>query len=267
MNQKRPLILISNDDGYAAQGINFLADIAREYGDVVISAPDSTRSGFSLSVTFYTTLFANIIRKEEGFCKNGKDYGSLTVVSSNGTPGDCVKIGLSSYCDIKPDLVLGGINHGDNSSVNAHYSGTVGIILEGCMKGIPSIAFSNCNHSETIDFEPMRPYIHKVIDGVMKNGLPEGICLNVNAPDLKEYKGIKVCSMAKGSWGKELDERISPRGFKYYWLVGQYSCLDERTTSDNRCLQEGYVTVTPLQVDMTAYSFIDDFQKILDEKQ
>ena len=255
----RPLILITNDDGWQAKGINYLASIAREYGDVIIVAPDGTRSGYSLSVTFYNILNASIIHEEE---RKG-DLGSLTIVSCSGTPGDCVKLGLDSFCPRTPDLVLGGINHGDNSSVNAQYSGTVGIVLEGCMKGIPSVAFSNCSHEPDIDFSPMRPYINKVLTMVMQNGLPQGVCLNVNAPDLPEYKGIRACMMAKGSWGKEIETRISPRGYKYYWMVGRYTCLDDREMSDQRSLQAGYVTVTPIQIDLTAYHYLNTLEELL----
>ena len=261
---KRPLILISNDDGYRAQGINTLAEIAREFGDVVVVAPEDTRSGYSLSVTFYDIL--NVTKAPSMGGGLGEAKGSLRVYSCSGTPGDCVKLGLDTFCERTPDLVLGGINHGDNSSVNAHYSGTVGIVLEGCMKGIPSIAFSHQDHKPDIDFKPMKPYIRMVIDMVLRNGLPKGTCLNVNAPLHAPYKGIRVCSMADGSWGKEIEERESPRGYKYYWLVGHYTCLDKRADSDQRCLEEGYVTITPLQVDLTNYDYIKQLNLELNKK-
>ena len=264
MTKERPLILISIDDGYQAKGINFLAEIAREFGDVIIVAPDGTRSGYALSVSFYDILRAEV-RTE--CCKQRdeeKGLGWLKVVSCSGTPGDCAKLGLANFCDgRKPDLVLGGINHGDNSSVNAHYSGTVGIVLEGCMKGYPSVAFSLCNHEADADFEPMRPYIKQVISMVLKNGLPKGVCLNVNAPNTPVLKGIKACCMAEGNWGKEIVERTQPRGYKYYWLVGQYTCTDNRDDSDQRCLEEGYMTITPIQTDLTAYEYIDKLNTLL----
>lgn len=267
MKQERPLILISNDDGYKAKGVNFLAQIAREFGDVVIVAPDGTRSGYAMSVTFWQPLRAEIIHCPQTCTErestDDKHLGDLTVVSCSGTPVDCVKLGMNSYCPRRPSLVLGGINHGDNSSVNAHYSGTVGIVTEGCMKGIPSVAFSICDHEDDADFEPMRPYIHQIIDIVLKNGLPHGVCLNVNAPKAQTFKGIRCCAMAFGSWGKELVERQNPRGFKYYWMVGQYTCLDQREMSDQRSLEEGYLTVTPLHIDLTAYDYLEDLSKKL----
>ncbi len=257
----RPLILISNDDGYQAKGINFLTDIARRYGDVIVCAPDGARSGYSMIVSFTKPLTTSVIREEEAT----DSLGSLKVISCSGTPCDCTKMGVHKFCPRKPDLVLGGINHGDNSSVNAHYSGTVAVAMEGCMKRIPSVAFSICDHNPDADFEPMRIYINKVLEMVLRNGLPDGVCLNVNAPMLPEYKGIRVCQMADGSWGKEIEECDHPRGYKYYWVVGKYECLDDRRSSDQRSLEDGYVTVTPVQVDVTAYGYIDELRLMVEK--
>ena len=250
---KRPLILISNDDGFEAKGIKCLADIARDYGDVVVVAPDGGRSGASLSVTFQHVLTTKLIKDEPG----------LKVYSCNGSPGDCVKIGLSEFCERKPDLVLGGINHGDNSAVNVHYSGTMGVVIEGCLKGIPSIGFSHCSHSFQTDFTPMVPYIRKVMEYVLTEGLPNGVCLNVNAPDMTEYRGMKVCQMGQGVWTKELVERMSPRGYNYYWLVGEFQSSDKPgVNSDWNGLKEGYVTVTPTKVDITAYEVMEELREL-----
>lgn len=255
----RALILISNDDGYQSKGINFLTDIARRYGDVIVCAPDGARSGYSMSVSFTSSLTASVVREEEAT----GSLGALRVISCSGTPCDCTKLALHEFCPRTPDLVLGGINHGDNSSVNAHYSGTMAVAMEGCMKHIPSVAFSICGHDPGADFTPMRRYIEKVLEMVLADGLPDGVCLNVNAPLLSEYKGIRACSMAYGSWGQEIVERDHPRGYKYYWVVGQYECLDERQSSDQRSLGEGYVTVTPVQIDITAYGYLDKLSTLL----
>lgn len=247
-NEKRPLILISNDDGFEAKGINVLAAIAREYGDVVVVAPEGGRSGAALSVTFQHVLTSRLIKEEPG----------LKVYACNGSPCDCVKLGLSEYCDRKPDLVLGGINHGDNSAVNVHYSGTMGVVIEGCLKNIPSIGFSHCSHNIETDLTPMIPYIRRVMEYVLTQGLPNGVCLNVNAPDVPEYKGMKVCQMGQGVWTKELEARTSPRGFQYYWLVGEFESSDKPDdNSDWNRLKEGYVTVTPTKIDITAYEVMD----------
>ena len=258
----RPLILISNDDGYRARGINVLTEIARHYGDVVVCAPDDTRSGYSMSVTFYDALMAKQFSHEETG-GNGGNVGNVSVYRCSGTPTDCVKLALETFCPRKPDLVLGGINHGDNSSVNAHYSGTMSVALEGCMKGIPSIAFSHCDHRPDIDFTPMLPYIRQVIEMVLRHGLPQGVCLNVNAPVATPYKGLRVCTMAAGNWGREIETRPHPRGGDYYWMVGHYTCTDESEMSDQRSLMAGYVTVTPIQIDFTAYGFLSELRSLL----
>lgn len=244
----RPLILISNDDGYSVKGINFLADIARRYGDVVVVAPDGARSGASLSVTFSSVVKANLIKDEDGY----------KVYSCTGTPVDSVKLGLAKFCDRRPDLVLAGINHGDNSAVNVHYSGTMGVVREGCIKGIPSIGFSHFSHSMDTDFNPMRPYIEKIISHVLKNKLPEGVCLNVNAPDVPKYAGMKVCAMGEGVWQNEWEERISPRGFAYYWLVGKFHSVDSvDANTDRNAMKDGYIAVTPVKINVTAFDAIE----------
>ena len=159
-----------------------------------------------------------------------------------------------------PDLVIGGINHGDNASVNAHYSGTMGVTLEGCMKYIPSVAFSLCDHREDADFEPLRPLIHEIIQRVLHEGLPLGVCLNVNFPLLEEsgYKGVRVCRMAKGTWGQEVTKCHHPRGYYYWWMVGSYTIDEpEAEDTDNWALTHGYVAITPTQIDITAYQAMD----------
>ena len=170
----RPLILISNDDGYQAKGIRSLIAMLEDMADIIVCAPDSARSGFSCAFSATTPLTLTLREQREG----------VSVYSCNGAPVDCVKMALSNILTRRPDMVIGGINHGDNASVNAHYSGTMGVTLEGCMKYIPSVAYSLCDHREDADFEPLRPYIRKMTAKVLKEGLPKGICLNVNFPVL-----------------------------------------------------------------------------------
>ena len=145
----KPLILISNDDGYKAKGINSLIEMISDQGDIIVCAPESARSGYSTAFSATIPLTLKLQKKEEG----------LEIWSCNGTPVDCVKMALSQICDRKPDLIIGGINHGDNASVNNHYSGTMGITREGCMKYIPSLAFSLCDYDDDADFEPLKPYM------------------------------------------------------------------------------------------------------------
>ncbi|MDE5571935.1 MAG: 5'/3'-nucleotidase SurE [Prevotella sp.] len=241
---ERPLILIANDDGYKAKGINSLIDMVRDMGDVLVCAPEGGRSGFACAFSATTPLTLTLRHREEG----------VEVWSCNGTPVDCVKMALAELCPRKPDLVLGGINHGDNASVNTHYSGTMGVTMEGCMKYIPSVAFSLCDYRADADFEPLRPYVRQMVQRVLCEGLPTGVCLNVNFPLAPAFQGVKVCRMAKGTWGNEVTRCHHPRGYDYWWMVGQYTNDEpEAADTDNWALGHGYVAITPTQVDVTAY--------------
>ena len=244
----RPLILISNDDGYQANGIRSLIAMLEDMADIIVCAPDSARSGFSCAFSATTPLTLTLREQREG----------VSVYSCNGAPVDCVKMALANICTRRPDMVIGGINHGDNASVNAHYSGTMGVTLEGCMKYIPSVAYSLCDHRDDADFEPLRPYIRKMTAKVLKEGLPKGICLNVNFPVAQEFKGVKVCRMSYGTWENETSKFHHPRGYDYWWMVGHYHNDEpEATDTDRWALDNGYVSITPTQIDLTAYAFMN----------
>jgi 5'-nucleotidase len=244
----RPLILISNDDGYEAKGINSLIDMLASMGDILVCAPDGARSGFSCAFSAEQPLRLTLRRREPG----------VEVWSCNGTPVDCVKMALDNIADRRPNLVIGGINHGDNSSVNSHYSGTMGVVMEGCMKYIPSVAFSLCDFRADADFEPMRPLIRDITKRVLKEGLPQGVCLNVNFPLVSVYHGVKVCRMCRGTWGQEVTKCHHPRGYDYWWMVGQYTNDEpDAEDTDRWALENGYVAITPTQIDLTAYQVID----------
>ena len=246
----RPLILISNDDGYEAKGINELIDMVRDMGDVLVCAPDGARSGMACAFSATTPLMLTQRRKEPG----------LEVWSCSGTPTDCVKMALAELCPRKPDLVLGGINHGDNASVNTHYSGTMGVVMEGCMKYIPSVAYSLCDHRADADFEPLRAYVRRMTAWVLAEGLPEGVCLNVNFPLLTSYKGVKVCRMGRGTWCNEVKKCHHPRGYDYWWMVGSYQNDEPQAEDTDRwALDHGYVAITPTRIDVTAY---DSFKEL-----
>ena len=257
----RPLILISNDDGYEAKGINELTGMVRDLGDVLVCAPDGARSGMSCAFSATTPLMLTQRRKEPG----------VEVWSCNGTPTDCVKMALAELCPRKPDLVLGGINHGDNASVNTHYSGTMGVVMEGCMKYIPSVAYSLCDHRADADFEPLRPYVRRMTQWVLKNGLQEGVCLNVNFPlltsdlsPLTSYKGVKVCRMARGTWNNEVTKCHHPRGYDYWWMVGHYANDEPQAEDTDRwALDHGYVAITPTRIDVTAYDSFKELEELV----
>lgn len=249
MKNNRPLILIANDDGYQAKGINSLIDMVRDLGDLLVCAPEGPRSGLSCAFTAVDPLTLTLRRDEPG----------LQVWSSNGTPVDCVKLALNQFCaERRPSLVIGGINHGDNASVNTHYSGTMGVTLEGCMKYIPSVAFSVSDHRADAEIEAFRPLVRQITQRLLSEGLPKGVCLNVNFPLDVPWKGVRMCRMAHGTWGNECVKRHHPRGYDYFWMVGQYfNDEPEAEDTDNWALTHGYVAITPTRIDVTDYPMLD----------
>ena len=273
---ERPLILISNDDGYQAKGIRSLVDMVRPLGHVIVCAPEAPRSGNSCAFSATTPLTLTLREKYNqpipSHQGEGPGVGSVEIWSCNGTPVDCVKMALHELVPRRPDIVIGGINHGDNSSVNTHYSGTMGVVMEGCMKYIPSVAYSLCDYSDDADFEPMRPHVERFTAQVLANGLPKGVCLNINFPVLEkggkekvegDYKGVKLCRMGLGSWVNEVTKCHHPRGYDYWWMVGHYHNDEpEATDTDRWALDHGYIAITPTRIDVTAYEAMDSLQRL-----
>lgn len=244
-DNKRPLILISNDDGVQAQGIKELAAMMCLLGEVIVVAPDGPRSASSCSISPLTTITVKLLKKQEG----------LTVYQCSGTPTDCVKLALDGLLERKPDLVVSGINHGDNASVSIHYSGTVGAALEACMKNVPAIAFSLKTKSQTCNFRPFKSVIIETARFALKHGLPQDILLNINFPEVEVLKGMKYCRMGRGRWMKEM----AKEGEGAYHLTGYFENLEpEAEDTDYWALEHGYAAITPIQLDMTAHSFLKD---------
>ena len=250
---KRPLILISNDDGYHSVGIRSLVDFVKDLADVIVCAPEAARSGFACAFSAATPLRL----------KRRHNMGEVEVWSCSGTPVDCVKLSLDQLCSSrKPDLILGGINHGDNSTVNSHYAGTMGVAMEGCRKYIPSVAFSNCNYGEEASQEPLRHYMREIVKKVLAEKLPRGVCLNVNFPNTDKFLGVKVCRMTYGRWINEVVKCHHPRGYDYYWMTGEYANDEVGVEgTDQQALAEGYVAITPTTMDVTAYDFMASVEK------
>jgi len=250
MNIMRPLILISNDDGYHSKGIRGLAGMVKDFADVLVCAPESARSGYSCAFSVVPPL--RLKRRNN----MGED---VEVWSCNGTPVDCVKLAMDQFCrDRKPDLILGGINHGDNSTVNAHYSGTMGVAMEGCMKKIPSIAFSNCNYDPEAEQDNLRDYVRKIVKKVLEEGLPKGVCLNVNFPNRQNFEGVRICRMTYGQWVNEIVKEHHPRGWDYFWVVGHYKNEEPNAEDgDQWAIDHGYVAITPTTMDLTAYEMME----------
>jgi 5'-nucleotidase len=254
MKTKRPLILVTNDDGITAPGIVALVEVMKTLGDVVVVAPDKPQSGMGHAITINSTLRINKV----------KIYDVKNEYACSGTPVDCVKIAVNKILHRKPDLCVSGINHGTNMSINVIYSGTMSAAVEGAIEGIPSIGFSLMDNSIDADFSAAKKMVKQIAKQVLKNGLPKGVCLNVNIPKIKfdELKGIKVCRQANANWIEELDERTDPSGKTYFWLTGKFKNFDKgEKDTDVWALENHYVSVVPTQFDMTAHDAIKPLTK------
>lgn len=252
---RRPFLLISNDDGYKAPGINFLIDTLRPIADILVVAPSGARSGFGCAITATQPIQCRLVHEEEG----------LDIYSCTGSPVDCVKLAfniLLKRYDRLPDLVVSGVNHGDNSSVNTFYSGTMGAASEGVLQGVPGIGFSYDHFSYDVDMSACAPYIVRIVQEVLREGLPPLSTLNVNFPDTPDLKGVKVCRMARSRWINEMAENFRPRtGAPYYWLTGEPLELEpEAEDTDRWALAHGYVAITPQTLDATNYPLLQSLQ-------
>jgi len=249
---KRPQILVTNDDGYHAPGIRALTEVAMEFGEVVKIAPDKPQSGMGHAITINSTLRIEKMPPEDGFVG----------YQCTGTPVDCVKIGLDVVLDRMPDIVLSGINHGSNASINVIYSGTMSAALEGYIEGVPSIGFSLLDHSVEADFTASKKVIRDVLQMVFSKE-KTNFCLNVNIPRLPSemIKGIRFCRQAHAKWVEEFDQRKDPSGKDYYWLTGHFQPFEEhQEDTDLHALQNGYVSIVPVSYDLTHYDLLKEFR-------
>jgi 5'-nucleotidase len=194
----------------------------------------------------------NVVKKEE----------NLTLYSCSGTPVDCVKLGINEILERKPDLLLSGVNHGSNAAICVLYSGTIGAALEGCVLGVPSVGISLCDHLPDADFTQAVRYGRIVAEKVLENGLPKGVCLNLNVPKGNEVRGLKVCSQTKGYWTKEFLAAKDQTGRPIYWLTGEFANEEpDNEHSDEWALNHGYAALAPLQIDLTAHRFLEEMRK------
>ena len=246
---RKPLILVTNDDGITAPGVRTLISVMQEIGDVIVVAPDKPQSAMGHAITINNTLYLNKISAPDA---------EVTEYSCSGTPVDCVKMAVSEILKQKPDLCVSGINHGSNSSINVIYSGTMSAAVEAGIEGIPAIGFSLQDFDWNADFEPTRPFVKKIAMQVLENGLPDGVLLNVNFPKLKleQIRGIKVCRQAKALWIEKFDKRSTPNGKDYYWLTGEFVNQDKGDDTDEWALDNGYISLVPVQFDLTAHHAI-----------
>jgi len=243
----QPVILVTNDDGIFAPGITFLAKVASKFGRIIVVAPDKPQSGMGHAITINSTLRI----QKTNYHNAEMEY------ACSGTPVDCVKMAVNNILKKRPDLVVSGVNHGSNSSINVIYSGTMSAAIEGALEGTPSIGFSLCDYAMEADFEQAEKFVSKIIEESLKNKMPKGVCLNVNIPKLKEadFKGIKVVRQARANWVERFEERKDPYGRDYYWLTGEFVNFEpESLDTDEWALANGYISVVPTQADLTAHS-------------
>jgi 5'-nucleotidase len=247
----RKLILVCNDDGITAPGIRNLIEVAREFGDVVVVAPDKPQSAMGHAITINATIRVHPMRSD-----------GILEYACSGTPVDCIKLAVNKILHRKPDLIVSGINHGSNASINVIYSGTMSAAMEGAMEGIPSIGFSLLDHSIDADFSAAKHYARIIIGQALYDQMPDGICLNVNIPNVSTemIQGIKVCRQARANWEEEFDERKDPNGKPYYWLTGVFKNFDEGVDTDIWALDNNYVSIVPCQFDITAHKSLEHYK-------
>jgi len=250
---RQPLILVTNDDGIYAPGITALAKIASRFGKIVVVAPDKPQSGMGHAITINSTLR---IQKTDY-------HHAEQEFSCSGTPVDCVKMAINHILKRKPDMILSGINHGSNSSINVIYSGTMSAAIEGALEGTPSIGFSLCDYAMEADFTQAGKFIAEIIRRNLEEKMPAGVCLNVNIPRLKEadFKGIRVVRQARANWVEKFEERKDPYGRSYFWLTGEFVNFEpESVDTDEWALANGYISVVPTHSDLTAHRYLEELK-------
>lgn len=249
----KPLILVTNDDGIQASGLAVLMETVQEFGDIIVVAPDSARSAQSHAITVSQPIRIRTLEQSE----------NKSVYTCSGTPVDCVKLALSHLCEKAPDLIVSGINHGANTSVSVLYSGTMAAAVEGCFYGIPAIGFSLDDHRPNADFSAFPNLIRKLVGMVLKDGMLPGVCFNVNVPAIApaDIQGIRWCRQARGSWSEVFERRMDPYEREYFWLTGDFvSSEPHAQDSDEWAVKNGYVAISTVQTDMTAYQALKHYE-------
>lgn len=258
LNEKKPRILITNDDGIFAQGLKSLWEALNEYADITIIAPADDASGSGVGITLKNPLRIKEVPWEKG----------TAAWKVDGKPADCVKLGLGAILTEKPDLIVSGINHGSNSGRTVFYSGTVGGVIEGALRKIPGIAFS-CEDGSPTDYQLLQKYIASIVQYALEYPLPFGTILNVNFPDTtKPFQGIKLARQGLGYWIDSPDKRVHPiENTSYFWLGGKWEHHEELDDSDVSLLQKGFITVVPIRIDeMTHHGLIENSKEAFESQ-
>lgn len=260
--KEKPLILVTNDDGIFAPGISALVEVAQQFGEVVVVAPNSPQSAKGHAITIHDPLRI----KQVHMWENVKSW------ECSGTPVDCVKLAKHVILKGRPiDLCVSGINHGSNESINIIYSGTMSAAMEGSIEGILSVGFSLLDYAFSADFTAAKHYVSKVIAFMLHHEfkLQKTKLLNVNIPNLPlaHLKGMRLCRQAEARWIEEFVEQKDPRGHNYYWLTGKFVNLDNGEDTDVKALTEGYVSIVPSMHDLTHYEGLAELKKFSIENQ
>ena len=255
--KEKPIILVTNDDGITAPGIRNLVEAVKDLGTVIVVAPDKFQSGMGHAITIGIPLRLN---KMEDL------FEGIEAWQTSGTPVDCVKLAVDKILHRKPDICLSGINHGANHSINVIYSGTMSAAMEASIESIPSIGFSLLDYKYEADFAPARHYVHKIVKSLLQTKMDKHLLLNVNIPSvpLDELQGVKVCKQAYAKYDEDFDERVDPHGKKYYWLTGEFKNFDTGKDTDVWALEHNYVSVVPVQFDLTNYQLKKELEKTWD---
>jgi 5'-nucleotidase len=251
---EKPVILITNDDGVTAPGIMNLVEAVKDLGKIIVVAPDKPQSGMGHAITIGQPLRLHKVHV----------FGDIEAYSCTGTPVDCVKLAVDKVLHRKPDLCLSGINHGANHSINVIYSGTMSAAVEAAIESIPSAGFSLLDYNLEADFTGARKYARMVVEKMLSTPLDKHAVFNVNVPSVPEelLNGLMICKQAYAKYEEDFVERIDPNGRKYYWLTGEFVNFDKGTDTDVWALANNYVSVVPIQFDLTNYALKAKLQKL-----
>jgi 5'-nucleotidase len=256
--KEKPVILVTNDDGVTAPGIKALMEAVKDLGKVVVVAPDKPQSGMGHAITIGHPLRLSSVQL----------FGDIEAYHCSGTPVDCVKLAVDKVLHRKPDICLSGINHGANHSINVIYSGTMSAALEASIESIPSVGFSLLDYSIEADFSGAAYYANLLVKQLLTQKTDKHLCLNVNVPAVPKslLKGLKVCRQAYAKYEERFDERHDPTGKKYYWLTGEFKNFDKGKDTDVWALKNNYISVVPVQFDLTNYQLKTKLEKLLTRK-
>jgi 5'-nucleotidase len=248
-----PIMLVTNDDGITAPGINNLVEAVKDLGKIVVVAPDKPQSGMGHAITIGHPLRLHAVNV----------FGEIEAWQCSGTPVDCVKLAVDKILHRKPDLCISGINHGANHSINVIYSGTMSAAVEAAIESIPSIGFSLLDYSIDANFDGARKYARLIVQKMLSSAMDKHCILNVNIPavDPSLIKGVKLCRQAYAKYEEDFIERNDPHGRKYFWLTGEFVNFDKGKDTDVWALKHNYVSIVPVQFDLTNYELKKQLEK------